>query len=236
MPGEDGINILAFVISISILVAILVIAVIILFIIKAGKNTNSGTGPQGSQGRQGVSGSIGVSGVQGDIGLRGTQGPVGNGAGNATAVINNLTFTSSTDTRFNSGALPNIIVVPVVVERIDKIVTLSGQVTCFVGAISTIQLVFIITLPSNAPLGGSLDGPQGPQGPIMSFSGNGTALREPGTAQNVDLTSVAPAVPPSQFTAITLSYVLQNGAGALWNGAGQSPSWFCKFTVVYRTP
>lgn len=89
MPGEDGINILAFVISISILVAILVIAVIILFIIKAGKNSNNANGSQGPQGFRGLNGTVGPTGAQGDIG-KGVQGPPGGGsAGTA------RTFTAS---------------------------------------------------------------------------------------------------------------------------------------------
>ena len=121
MPGES-INLLAFVITISILVSLLIIGYVILFLVKQNKPASTSSNANGVQGRTGPYGFQGrpnagpqgtsARGAQGYEGPQGFQGFVGTVRGNTSSFSgpqqHRLDATDDNSTSFNATGVPFI--------------------------------------------------------------------------------------------------------------------------------
>jgi len=219
-------NVSAFIIAASVLIALLIVATIVLFIIKKNKGGSSTNGAQGPQGRLGTPGSIGLTGTQGIPGVRGFQGvPTGSqgGSSNADGQLPGLTYNNPSAQISFGNPTPGSIVKSTAYQRINQIVIVSSLVTVFVVQANSVNYSFDMILPGQAPLNNVSS--------VISFEGLGTPERQEGTATNVDLIRID--VPDT--TRVRLNFTLGQAQGSLWNGNGATPSYRCVFTVTYLT-
>lgn len=240
------INLLAFVIIMSILVIILIAGMIVLFLVKQNKNSSNTNGPQGIKGPQGFQGkndSIGAQGSQGPQGVQGLRGFQGQPNDSTTTTysivgfqdhILNATDQITTSFSATNGALTTV-QFEVGWQKISRVNQTSSLATI---SCSTVQvwpkgllqkeLSFNVTLRDDFKLN-EID-----QRVILGFSGYGSfANAASGGTNFINLVSVQ-IVPLSQ-TLLRLTFRLAPATGNTTTSPPPpfSPLYTIQYSITY---